>query len=79
MPQAFLSEGGILSFTPDTHKFSESKTDLSLFSFRVTKTVYDANGEMLSQDTEVSTGRIYIEPRNDPASWPDDVEDLDKK
>jgi hypothetical protein len=74
--QAFLSEGGVLSFTPDTHKFSESKTDLSLFSFRVTKTVYDANGEMLSQDTEVSTGRIYIEPRNDPASWPDDVEDL---
>ena len=74
--QASLSEGGVLSFTPDTHKFSESKTDLSLFSFRVTKTVYDANGEMLSQDTEVSTGRIYIEPRNDPASWPDDVEDL---
>ena len=77
VPQAFLDiPTGVLSFTPDTHKFSESKTDFTLFSFRVTKTVYGANGEMLSYDTEDSTGRIYIEPRNDPASWPDDVEDL---
>jgi len=77
VPQAFLDiPTGVLSFTPDTHKFSESKTDFTLFSFRVTKTVYGANGEKLSDDTEVSTGRIYIEPRNDPASWPDDVEDL---
>lgn len=77
VPQAFLDiPTGVLSFTPDTHKFSESKTDFTLFSFRVTKTVYGANGEKLSDDTEVSTGRIYIEPRNDPASWPDGVEDL---
>jgi len=74
--QAFVSTDGTFTFTPDTHAFSGSKTDLSLFSFSVTKTEYDANGEVASTDTEIVTGRIYIEPRNDQASWPADVEDL---
>ena len=76
MKQAFVSTDGIFTFTPDTHAFSGSKTDLSLFSFSVTKKVYDANGELESTDTEIVTGRLYIEPRNDQASWPADVEDL---
>ena len=76
--QATLNDKtGEFSFTPDTNAYSGSKLDLSLFSFSVTRTVSNADtGAIESTEEVVVTGRIYIEPRNDRASWPSDVEEL---
>ena len=70
--QATLNDKtGEFSFTPDTNAYSGSKLDLSLFSFSVKRTVSNADtGAIESTEEVVVTGRIYIEPRNDRASWP---------
>ena len=76
--QATLNDKtGEFSLTRIQAAYSGSKLDLSLFSFSVTRTVYNADtGAIESEEEVVVTGRIYIEPRNDRASWPSDVQEL---
>jgi hypothetical protein len=68
-------EVGTLTFMPEINAFSSSKTDLDLFSFKVTRTTYSVATPPveLTSKVEIMTGRIYIEPQNDLPTWPADV------